>query len=101
MEVEEYVDSFEKVTFKSDEDVYWPETQYWVCGDYPDETREMYCYSALEARDYIEELERRPGLISIRIASMIPFAGKQYVYSDGKKIDSIDVTLSTGDVADF
>jgi len=101
MEVEEYGDSFEKVTSKSDEDVYWPETQYWVCGDYPDETREMYCYSAWEARDYIEELERRPELISIRIASMVPFAGKQYVYSEGKKIDSIDVTLSTGDVADF
>lgn len=101
MEVEEHGNTFEKMTSKSDGDVYWPETQYWVCGDYPDETREMYCYSAWEARDYIEELERRPGLISIRIASMIPFAGKRYVYSDGKKIDSIDVTLSTGDVADF
>lgn len=101
MEVEEYGDSFEKVTSKSDGDVYWPETQYWVCGDYPDETREMYCYSAWEARDYIEELERRPGLISIRIASMIPFAGKQYVYSGSERIDSLDITLSTGDVADF
>jgi len=101
MEVKEHGDSFEKVTSKSDGDIYWPETQYWVCGDYPDETREMYCYSDWEARDYIEELERRPGLISIRIVSMIPFSGKQYVYSDGKKIDSIDVTLSTGDVADF
>lgn len=101
MEIKEHGDSFEKAISKSDGDVYWPETQYWVCGDYPDETREMYCDSAWEARDYIEELERRPGLISIRIASMIPFAGKQYVYSDGKKIDSIDVPLSTGDVADF
>lgn len=101
MEVKEHGDTFEKVTPKSDRDVYWPETQYWVCGDYPGETREMYCYSAWEARDYIEELERRPGLISIRIASMTPFAGKQYVYSGCERIVSIDVTLSTGDVADF
>ena len=101
MEVREHEDGFEKVTSKSEGDVYWPETQYWVCGDYQDETREMYCNSAWEARDYIEELERRPGLISIRIASMIPFTGKQYVYSDGKKIDSVDVTTSTGNLVDF
>ena len=101
MEIREHEDSFEKVTSKSEGDVYWPETQYWVFGDYPDETREMYCNSAWEARDYIEELERRPGLISIRIASMIPFAGKQYVYSGGKRTDSKDVPLSTGDIVDF
>lgn len=101
MEIKEHGDSFEKATSKGDGDVYWPETQYWVCGDYPDETREMYCYSAWEARDYIEELERRPGLISIRIATMIPFAGRQYYYEGGKKVYSENVTLSHGDIYDF
>lgn len=101
MGVEEYGDSFEKVTSKSDGDIYWPETQYWVCGDYPDETREMYCYSPFEAEDYIKELEQRPGLVSIRIATMIPFAGRQYYYEGGNKVYSENVTLSHGDIYDF
>lgn len=101
MEVKEHGDSFEKATSKSEGDVYWPETQYWVCGDFPDETREMYCNSAWEARDYIEELERRPGLISIRIATMVPFTGKEYYYEEGKKVYTGKVTLDHGDIYDF
>lgn len=101
MEVKEHGDSFEKVTSKSEGDVYWPETQYWVCGDYPDETREMYFDSPYEAKDYIKELEQRPGLISIRIATMIPFNGNEYYYEEGKKVYSDNVTLSHGDIYDF
>lgn len=101
MEIKEHGDSFEKATSKSEGEVYWPETQYWVCGDYQDETREMYFDSPYEAKDYIKELEQRPGLISIRIATMIPFHGSEYYYEGGKKVYSENVTLSHGDIYDF
>lgn len=101
MEIDKHGNSFEKATSKSEGDVYWPETQYWVCGDYPDETREMYCDSPYDAKDYIKELEQRPGLISIRIATMIPFTGREYYYEEGKQVHSENVTLNHGDIYDF
>lgn len=101
MKIEEHGDNFEKVTPNSKGDDYWPETQYWVCGNYSDETREMYCYSYWNALDYIKELEQRPGLTSIRIATIIPFSGRQYYYDGGKKVYSEKVTLNHGDVYDL
>ena len=59
------------------------------------------CYYPCFFEDYIKELEHRPGLISIRIATMIPFTGRQYYYEGDKRVYSEKVTLDHGDIYDF
>jgi hypothetical protein len=69
----------------SEESNDYPIEEYWVQGVFQDITRELWCMSWKQVKDYVTYLESLDGLMVVKIIPFTALFVKEYSYSNGTR----------------